>query len=143
MARIKIELPEKIIASVEIRVRITDINYGNHVGNDSFVAYIHEARMQWLHQNHYTELEVAGVGLIMSDLAIEFRQECFYGEQLLISIRAGEIGKAGFELFYLVETTRKDKTVLLAKAKTGMVCFDYQLKKVTTVPLPLHDLLAG
>jgi len=79
----------------------------------------------------------------MSDLAIEFRQECFYGEQLLISIRAGEIGKAGFELFYLVETTRKDKTVLLAKAKTGMVCFDYQLKKVTTVPLPLHDLLAG
>ena len=73
MARIKIELPENSIASFTIPVRITDINYGNHVGNDSFVAIIHEARMQWLKQYGYTELQVEAVGLIMSDLAVEFQ----------------------------------------------------------------------
>ena len=43
MARIKIELPAKCIAAFTIPVRITDINYGNHVGNNSMVEIIHEA----------------------------------------------------------------------------------------------------
>ncbi len=48
MGRIKIDLPQKILASVSIPVRITDINYGNHVGNNALVEIIHEARVQFL-----------------------------------------------------------------------------------------------
>ena len=46
MARIKLLMPEQKIFSTDIAVRITDINYGNHVGNDAFVRLIHEARVQ-------------------------------------------------------------------------------------------------
>ena len=74
MTRVKIDFPEKIIGSVTIPVRITDINYGNHVGNDSFVSIIHEARVQWLSQYGFSELNIAGTSLIMSDLVIEFRR---------------------------------------------------------------------
>ena len=77
MARIKLEIPGQIIASFNIPIRIADINYGNHVGNDAFVSIIHEARMQWLNQYGYTELKIEGIGLIMSDLAIEFKNESF------------------------------------------------------------------
>jgi len=54
MARIKIDIPEKVMATFPIPVRIADINYGNHVGNDAFVSIIHEARMQWIRQYGYT-----------------------------------------------------------------------------------------
>jgi acyl-CoA thioesterase FadM len=141
MARIKIEIPENEIAKVQIKVRISDINYGNHVGNDAFVAIIHEARLQWLQQNNFTEMDVAGTGLIMSDLSFEFKTQAFYGEKISITISRGEISRVGFELFYQLTTNRSNENVLLAKAKTGMVCFNYQLKKVAAVPNALMDIL--
>ena len=53
MARIKIEFPEKFAYSTNIPVRITDINYGGHVGNDAILSLIHEARMQFLENHGY------------------------------------------------------------------------------------------
>ena len=141
MARIKIELPVIIIAEIQLRVRIGDINYGNHVGNSAFVALIHEARVQWLQQNNYTELDIEGTGLIMSDLAFEFKNEAFYGEEICIRISAGEILKVSFELYYEMFTHRQGKVVALAKAKTGMVCYDYNLKKMTSLPEVLKAIL--
>jgi acyl-CoA thioester hydrolase len=141
VARIKIDIPANNIADVHIRVRINDVNYGNHVGNDSFVTFIHEARVQWLQQNNFTELDVAGLGLIMSDLAFELKNEALYGEDVSILISAGEISKASFDLFYQLTTERNNVVVLLAKAKTGMVCFDYKSRKVATLPAILQKML--
>ncbi|HQY12134.1 MAG TPA: thioesterase family protein [Ferruginibacter sp.] len=141
MARIKIEVPEKIIASFHIPVRITDINYGNHLGNDAFVSIIHEARVQWLHQYGYTELRIEGTGLIMSDLAVEFKNESFYGDVVEVKIGAGEISRAGFELYYQLYAKRDHDNVLLAKARTGMICYDYAAKKVAAIPEQLKNIL--
>ena len=79
MARIKIELPKDFIFSYSMPVRITDLNYGNHVGNDRYLSYLQEARMAWLAGMGYTELELAGTGLIMSNAMIEFKRELSYG----------------------------------------------------------------
>jgi acyl-CoA thioester hydrolase len=141
MARIKIEFPEKVIGVVSIPVRITDINYGNHVGNDAFISIIHEARVQWLKQHSFSELNIDGASLIMSDLAIEFKKESFYGDIIEIKLSAGEISRVGFELYYQLSTSRNNETILLANAKTGMVCYDYTVKKVTALPEVLKRLL--
>jgi acyl-CoA thioester hydrolase len=141
MARIKIELPKKCIATFKIPVRITDINYGNHVGNDSLVAIIHEARMQFLHQHGYTELDVSGTSLIMNELFVEFKNEAFYKDQLEVKIFAGEIFKVGFEFFYSLSTMRDKSSLLIANAKTGMVCFNYEEKKLIPVPEELKKIL--
>ena len=141
MARIKIDIPENTIATIHLKVRISDINYGNHVGNDAFVSLIHEARIQWLQQNDFTELDVEGTGLIMSDLAFEYKTESFYGDEIAVSISAGEISRVSFELYYQLTTIRNDKSILLAKAKTGMVCINYQTKKVAAVPPGLIKVL--
>lgn len=143
MGRIKIELPEKCIAAFQIPVRITDINYGNHVGNDSLVAIIHEARMQFLHQHNYTEMDVAGTSLIMNDLSVEFKSEAFYKDVLEVSLFTGEIFKVGFEFFYSLSAIRDRSPILIAKAKTGMVCFDYKEKKLIQVPDELKKILLG
>ena len=141
MPRIKLEIPENKIAVLSIAVRITDINYGNHVGNDAFVSIIHEARMQWLQQHGYTELNIEGTGLILADLIVEFKSEAFYGDIIEIIISVGEISKVSFEFFYQLSATRNEKNILLALAKTGMVCYDYENKKVISIPEELKGIL--
>ncbi len=134
MPRVKLELPPVFHFSAVIPVRITDLNYGGHAGNDTFLTYIHEARIQFLKSKGYSELDLGGAGLIMSDVMIEFKNEVFYGDVITASVAAGEFTKYGFDLFYNLETTREGKTLLVAKAKTGMVCFDYQNRKIVSVP---------
>lgn len=134
MARIKVDLPDQFSFSTIIPVRITDLNYGGHVGNDTVLSLIHEARMQFLQHYGYAELDMAGVGLIMSDVAIEFKQELFYADQVKVAVTANDFSKVSFDLFYKLEKETAGKTILVATAKTGMVCFDYAKKKVAAVP---------
>lgn len=140
MARLKIELPQNSLATFKIPIRITDINYGNHAGNNAIVEIIHEARMQFLKQHGFTELDAGGTALIMSELLVEFKGESFYGDILEVSVYAGEISRKSFELFYRL-TTLRSQNVVIAHAKTGMVCFNYALKKIDLLPENLRDIL--
>ena len=142
MPRVKIDLPEKFFdIAISIPVRITDINYGDHVGNDSVVSIIHEARMQFLQHHGFTELDIEGVGLIMSDLVAEFKNESFYKDIIDVKIGSGDISKVSFELIYNLSTGRNYQQVVIANAKTTMVCYDYALKKVVSIPQKLKDIL--
>ncbi len=142
MPRLKLDLPGKILASVSIPVRITDINYGNHVGNNAIVEIIHEARVHFLQKHNFTELDVAGTALIMSELQVEYKNEGFYGDVFEVSIYSGEISRVSFELFYRISTKRNEQQIVIALAKTGMVCYDYHSKKVTTIPEVLKAVIA-
>jgi acyl-CoA thioesterase FadM len=134
MARIKIGLPEPFHFSSQIPVRITDINYGGHVGNDTILSILHEARVQFFKNLGYTEMQFAGTGMIMADVAIEFKSELFYGDVVIASVKAGEISKIGFDLLYKLEKKTGDTRKLVAGAKTGMICYDYEKKKIVAVP---------
>ena len=134
MARIKIELPANFTFSTIIPVRITDVNYGGHVGNDSILSMLHEARMRFLKHLGYSELSLEGVSLIMADVAIEFKAELFYGEEVIASVAATEFSKLGFELYYKLEKEVEGARKLVATAKTGMICFNYDTRKVAAVP---------
>jgi acyl-CoA thioester hydrolase len=134
MARIRIELPAKFSFTTVIAIRITDLNYGGHVGNDSVLSLLHEARVQFLRHHGYGELDLAGVGLIMADVSIEFKNELFYGDALRASVAASEFSRVGFDLFYKLEKQVGEKWIPVALARTGMVCYDYTLKKIAAVP---------
>ncbi len=134
MTRIKISLPQHFSFITQLIVRITDINYGGHLGNDAVLSLMHEARLQFLQHYGFTELNFAGTGLIMSDVAIEFKAEAFYGDVLEVSMAATGFTRAGFELYYQFVKKLNDVTVIIARAKTSMICFDYDLKKVMPMP---------
>lgn len=138
MSRIRIELPERKIFVLNLPVRITDVNYGNHLGNDSLVAILHEGRMQWLQSLGFTELNIGGDGLIMGDLAVEYKAESFYGDSLTVSLYVNNVASVSFDLLYSVVNQNGR---LIAKAKTGMVCYDYVKKKVVAIPEMLKNLL--
>ena len=133
MARVKIIIPEKWLFDCTIPVRIADINYGQHLGNDALVSMLHEARVQWLEALNYSELNIEGAGLIMADLAVMYKNESFYGDLLLLKLYLGETSAVSFELVYEVINLQQKQ---IAIAKTGMVCFNYAFKKVIELPLP-------
>ena len=141
MARVKLEIPDKVIAKLEIPVRITDINYGNHLGNDALVSLLHEARVMWLRKYGYTEFNIEGNSVIMSDLAVQYLSESFYGDTLMIELSIGEISTAGFELYYFIYRENDKGKQTIAKAKTGIVFYNYALKKINLIPVAFKALL--
>jgi YbgC/YbaW family acyl-CoA thioester hydrolase len=134
MERIKINLPPNFNFSTNIKIRITDLNYGGHVGNDSFLSLIHEARQRFLNYFGYSELKFENVSLIMADAAIEFKKELNYGDEVKISVAVSGIDKFGLDIFYKIEIITNEKLILAGKAKTGMLCYDYENKKLVSVP---------
>ena len=143
MARVTINLPSEFHFSANISVRITDINYGGHAGNDTILSLVHEARMQFLHSAGYTEMNCGGIGLIMTDAAIEFKKELFYGDVVNILVAAISLSKISFELLYKMEKQEQGKPVLVAKVKTTMVGYDYSAKKIAAFPAEVIEKLTA
>jgi acyl-CoA thioesterase FadM len=144
MARVKIDLPESFSFITSFAVRITDLNYGAHAGNDTVLSFAHEARVRYLQSLGYSELNLDGAGLIMADAALVFKNEIYYGDELLISLRAVEFSRVGFDMIYKMEKKAEDQAPLLvAIVKTAMVCFDYGLRKVIPLPENAEKKLKG
>ncbi len=132
MARLKIQLPQKFIFKTEMGVRVSDLNYGAHLGNDSVLSICHEARIRFLNQQGYTELNIEGCGIIMADAAIQYKAEGFYGDILIIEIAVSDFSKSSFDFVYRI--TNKETCKLIALVKTGIVFYDYKNQKVISAP---------
>jgi acyl-CoA thioester hydrolase len=142
-ARVRLTLPEKIIFTTQIPVRITDINYGGHMGNDSMLTVVHEARMQCLAKWGMTEMNAGGIALIMADAAVQFKAEAFYGDVLEVAVSVGDISDVAFELYYKMSCQRAGQTIDIAWVKTGIVCFDYTTRKKVRMSEQLRSQLLG
>lgn len=132
MSRIKLQLPNHFPFSTTITVRISDLNYGNHLSNDVYLSFMHEARMRFFESLGYSEMNLAGVSVIMGDTAIVYKKECFYGDELQIAVAATDFGARSFDLYYRFSKTQDGS--LVCEAKTGMVCFDYQTHQTVNIP---------
>lgn len=131
MSRIKLTMPETILFSTELSVRITDINYGNHLGNDSVLSLAHEARVRFLNSLGYSEMDVESVGIIMTNAAIVYQRESHYGEKLQIDLAINDISKKGCDFYYHLKNSEQQTVALV---KTSIVFFDYKKKKTVRIP---------
>jgi acyl-CoA thioesterase FadM len=132
MARIIIELPKQLPFRTELELRISEINYGGHLGNDSVLTLVHESRIRYLAALGFTELDIGGASLIMADVGIVYRSEGFHGDRLAIEVGPGEITSRGVDLYFRLLNQKTGKEVAIAK--TGMLAFDYTSRKVTKLP---------
>jgi acyl-CoA thioester hydrolase len=132
MPRIRFDMPDSFPFSTEIPVRITDINYGGHLGNDAALGVLHEARIQFLESMGYTEFDVEGSGIIMTEALVSYRAEVFRGDVLKVEIGVGEMEPRGCALFYRVTSIVSGKEAL--RARTLVAFFDYRARKVVPVP---------
>ncbi len=143
MARIHIDIPEVFLFTTEIPVRVGDLNYGGHVGNDTILSILQEARVQFYRSIGFeSELSFEGtVGQIIADAAIQYKSQSFLGDVLVVKLGVTDFNKYGFDMVYVVYNKATDKEV--TRGKTGIVCFDYQLNKVARLPESLRLKLNG
>lgn len=120
------------MATLQFPLRIADMNYGGHLGNDRILTLAHEARAQTLAQYGFSELDCSGHSLIMADAEIAFRAEAFYGDTLWISVFGGDASAKGFSFYYRMEKAG-ETPVVVAEVRTGLVAFDYEERKVVSL----------
>jgi len=141
MGRVKLEMPSAYSFRTELTVRITDINYGGHLGNSNVLALIHEARVRFLKSFGYSEINVEGYGTIMLDSVVIYKTQSFAGELLQIEVAAGDFSRIGCDIFYRI--TNKESGAEVALAKTGIAVFDYANQKRVSPPEALVKKLGG
>ncbi|CDG85363.1 thioesterase family protein [Janthinobacterium agaricidamnosum] len=133
MARLNLDFPEdQYCYSSQLTVRVTDINGANHLGNDSMISMISEARARFLLELGVRETESDGTGMIVTDLATAYKAEAHAHDQLLFEVGVMDFNKYGGDITFRISRPRDQ--VLIALAKSGFVFFNYKNSQV--VPMP-------
>jgi acyl-CoA thioesterase FadM len=133
MARLQLNFPEdQFYYSTPLTVRVTDINAANHLGNDSMISMISEARARFLFEFGVPETERDGTGIIVTDLATTYRAEAHARDELLFEVGVMDFNKYGGDIIFRVTRPRDRK--LIAMAKSGFVFFNYKRSEVMAMP---------
>lgn len=133
MPRMRLELPEKFLYSTEIPLRVSDINYGGHLGNDAVLALAQEARMRFLRSHGWSEGDIAGAaGIIMVDAVVAYRSEAFYGDVLAIDVAVADLQQSSCDFLFRMVNKASGKEV--ARVKTGVAFFNYATRRPAPMP---------
>ena len=139
MARVEIDLPETWRFAADLPIRVADLNYGNHLGNDRVLALAQEVRVQWLRSHGLGELDVGGAGIILADAAVVYRAEGRLGMVLRAELGVGEVRTRSVELLHRFTDLATGQEI--ARVKTGLLCFDYAARKVVHLTPALRRAL--
>ena len=133
MARIKLIPLDHYQHVYETAVEVTDLNYGNHLGNDALVGIIHRARVHFLHWLGASENNLGDgkTGILLGDLIVNYKGESFLFDKLGVESSIGEVRSKGFRMFHRI-TAAQGK--LIALAETGIIAFNYHERKVARIP---------
>lgn len=130
-----------IIFETTIPVLVNHLNYGNHLGYDSILSILQEARMRWLKSigEKITEINIQdNIGWLVKKVELDILSEAFHGDLLRVSLSVIEYKKSHFTLQYKVENiNQKNK---LCESKTQQVCYDFSSEKISRIPKILMDI---
>ncbi|TFH73564.1 acyl-CoA thioesterase [Gammaproteobacteria bacterium LSUCC0112] len=139
MARVKISMPEEFLYSMEYPVRFSDLDYAKHLNSVAMVHILHEARLQFLASLGLTEANIFGLGMVVTDMAIDYRSESFAKDILVIEVGVARFNKYGCDICFQITNSALEKVV--CNAKQGVVFFDFDKHKIASVPLAFISLV--
>jgi len=116
--------------TVPIKIRISDINYGNHVGYDRYFTFFQEARIAYLNQFGFSELDIGGFGMMVSDAGCRYKRELNMGDAIEVQCRISHLKKKAFVMAYRILRNGK----ICATGSTTNICYDYHEKKIADWP---------
>lgn len=123
--------------SIPYTVRIADINYGGHVSNAAVLSFFQDARIAYLKQFGYSELDIGGCGIILPEAHVRYLAEMFIGEELRIGAWVSELRNSAFVMEYGIERNGTPT----ARGTTNLVAYDYRIRKPCRLPELFRDAL--
>ncbi|KGE77777.1 hypothetical protein CVH10_04655 [Halomonas sp. ND22Bw] len=142
MERVKLEFPEAdILHRHPLSVRITDMNYGRHLGHDAVVSLMHEARVQALATRSLAEGDMGGYPCVAADLAVQYQAESRWPEALEVDTAIPTPGRRAIAVYHRIRRLADDRPV--ATARINLMLVDPATGRPVAVPDLVRERLAG
>lgn len=138
----KISIPSPFCFSTFFSVQVSDINYGGHVGNERHLLFAQETRIRFLQTIGCSEVHFGPFGLAVTEAHVEYFHELFHGNDIKVFLAIDTPSRASFDCFYSIKLMKNNEEIEVAAIKTSMVCFDYNARKVRSIPEDLKAILA-
>ena len=139
MTRLHVAIPEEFLFRMERTVGLSDINYAKHLDSVSMVKILHEARLQFLASLGFTEANVYGLGLVVSDLSVDYISESFANDRLIIDVGVSKFTRHGFDIGFKV--SNKALETIVCNGNFGLVFFDFDKHELASVPSGFEEKL--
>ncbi|WP_163930834.1 thioesterase family protein [Paraferrimonas sp. SM1919] len=141
MKRSKLQPLAKYRFYFKTHVRITDLNYANHLGHDTMVTLLHEAKAQMFKALDVSDNDLGDgkTGYVMADLQMNYLHESFAFDELEIYSDIEEISNRSFRIFQAIY---KDSN-LIALGESGCVSFDFEKRQAVAIPTNFINKLAN
>ena len=130
LCRKLIHMKDREVFAGSYTVRVGDINYGGHMGNDKALLLFHDARIHFLEERGYSESDIGGPGLIMGDAHVYFKKEVFRRDELKVYIHIDDIREISFVMHYSI---MRDG-IQVMHGHTKMISFDYDKRRDVRIP---------
>jgi len=143
MPRIKLKRQEHYQFHHHLTVRISDINYGGHLGNDAVVRLCNEARVAMMRELGCSELDLGDgqTALVMTELAVNYVGEGFLFDEVIIHSRVDQVGYFGFRVHHLLEKDEEGATRVVALVETALSAFDHGSRQIGELPSSFLEAL--
>lgn len=141
MERVKLDFPaEAIIHRHPLTVRVTDMNYGRHLGHDALVSLLHEARIQAFAALDLQEWDMYGHPSVVADLAVQYQSEARWPDALIIETAVPEPQGKALTIYQRIR--KSDSQQLVATARVNQLLIDLATGRPAEVPEQVKQALA-
>lgn len=141
MERVKLEFPaEAIIHRHPLTVRVTDMNYGRHLGHDALVSLLHEARIQAFAALDLPEWDMHGYPTVVADLAVQYQSEARWPDALIIATAVPEPQGKALTVYQRIYQAESEQIV--ATARVNQLLIDVASGRPVEVPEQVQQALA-
>jgi len=121
-------------------IQAVHINYRGHLGHDSIVQILKEARANMFRALGISELDLGDgkTGVITGNAVVNYKSQGYIYQTLQVESQVGEIGPDVFTVFQRI----KRDGHLVALAEAGLVGFDYKTRTTAPIPETFNQALA-
>ena len=141
MERVKLDFPaEAVIHRHSLTVRVTDMNYGRHLGHDAMVSLLHEARIQAFAALDLPEWDMHGHPSVVADLAITYQSEARWPDALIIATAVPEPQGKALTVYQRIYQAESQQVV--ATARVNQLLIDLATGRPVEVPEQVKQALA-
>ncbi|MCA1770129.1 MAG: acyl-CoA thioesterase [Halomonas sp.] len=142
MERVRLEFPEAdIVHRHPLTVRVTDMNYGRHLGHDTLVSLLHEARIQAFGALGLTEWDMGGYPSVVADLAVQYQSEARWPDALVVETAIQTSAGRAITVYHRVCHAEGGRPV--ATARLNVMLIDPVAGRPVAVPQAVAAALAG
>ncbi|CAH1043868.1 acyl-CoA thioesterase [Halomonas sp. TD01] len=133
MERVTLDFPTAaIIHRHPLTVRVTDMNYGRHLGHDALVSLLHEARVHAFAALGLPEWDMKGYPSVVVDLAVQYQSEARWPDALMIETAVPEPQGKALAVYQRICHAETGKVV--ATARVNQLLLDLSSGRPVKVP---------